>query len=194
MADYRHHETKAAMEAIRSMHKLLSDMRIELDRAQARYSHEVYLQIKDKLAAKYKEATAAARNAVTTAIKAAYDRNDRHCNDLLKIGNAEEDFKLLSPPITLTNTELVTLLNRNEGNALFARAVSVYADQHGYNDPVFRIARTRGTIEGNTALLADAEAKLMCYCEMGDIDQALSSNWQIEAFKAVDEKGLFANL
>lgn len=66
-------------------------------------------------------------------MRSAYEKAIEKSNDptnTLKL-SAEEDFKMLTLPVTLTVEELITLVNRNLDNDLFKRAVREYAEKHG---------------------------------------------------------------
>ncbi len=194
MANYRYSTTSDAMTKIRKMYALLHELGTEKDRISKRYSPDVAKPMLDKINAQYREANQAARDAVNAAIKAAHARVDNARSEMLHMGNAEEDFKLLSLPITFSRDELREMVKRNEGNVLFGRAVAEYAKDHKYEDPDICALANPLPFDKQHHDIDAAGQQLMKYCEEDRLDVARSDVWRERAFSKVDEMGLYANL
>lgn len=119
---------------------------------------------------------------------------DQAASSALSIGDAEEAFKLLSLPVSLSVSELRTLLARHPGNMLFGRAVAQYAKDHGYEDRNL-LAMAGGYVS--------AEAGKNQINGMYDIVQRYGAdvplsvagqNPQIRAFKRMEAEGCFDRL
>lgn len=193
MADYKNTENAYAMSKIRDMFALVPELAAEKERLFKRYSPDVANEKYSELQSRYRDANHEARNAVKEAIRAAHSRVEKSRSEMLHIGNAEEDFKLLSLPVTLSPSDLRAMVKRNEGNDLFARAVSQYAKDHNYNDSDFRLG-TMPPFEEHHRQIDEADKHLMRYCEEDRLDVAINHDWRGLAFNRVDKEGLFANL
>lgn len=194
MANYKNVDTFYAMKKIREMFALARELGQQIDRCKQRYSPELANQKIMEFHQQYRAANQEARKAVKEAIQAARNRVEKARSDMLHIGNAEEDFKVLSLPVTLSRDELRAMVKRNEGNVLFARAVAQYAEAHKYDDPEFRALANPLPFNEDLQYIGDAEAHLMRYCEEDRLDAVLQNDWRALAFSEVEEKGLFENL
>lgn len=194
MANYINADTFYAMKKIREMFALVDELAPQIERCKQRYSQEPANQRIMELHEQYRAANHEARNAVSEAIKAAHNRVENSRADALHVGNAEEDFKLLSLPLTLSRDELRAMVKRNEGNALFARAVSQYAKDHQYDDADFRHMSTPLPFNAQHQNIDAAGQQLMRYCEEDRLDVAIANNWRVRAFNKADEMGLFETL
>lgn len=194
MPDYKYAETSYAMRKIREMFSLANELAPQIERCKQRYSADVANEMIMELQAQYREANQAARDAVNAAVKAAHDRVESARSEMLHMGNAEEDFKLLALPVTLSRDELRAMVKRNEGNVLFSRAVSQYAKDHGYDDRDFRVLANPLPFEERHLDIDSAGTTLMRYCEEDRLDVALSNDWRERAFSKVDALGLYVNL
>lgn len=194
MANYKHAETAYAMRKIREMFALAKELAPQIDRCKQRYSPELANQKIMEFHQQYRAANHEARKAVKEAIQAARNRVEKARSEMLHIGNAEEDFKLLALPVTLSRDELRAMVKRNEGNALFARAVSQYAHEHKYEEPDFRALANPLSFNDDLYTADEAFSHLMRYCEEDRLDAVLQNDWRALAFAEVEEKGLFENL
>ena len=194
MPDYKYAETSYAMRKIREMFALAKELAPQIERCKQRYSAELANEKIMEFRQQYRNANEEARKAVKDAALAARARVERARSDMLHIGNAEEDFKLLALPVTLSRDELRAMVKRNEGNALFARAVSQYAKDHQYDDADFRHMSTPLPFNAQHQNIDAAGQQLMRYCEEDRLDVAIANNWRVRAFNKADEMGLFETL
>ena len=194
MANYKHAETAYAMRKIREMFALAKELAPQIDRCKQRYSPELANQKIMEFHQQYRAANHEARKAVKEAIQAARNRVEKARSEMLHIGNAEEDFKVLSLPVTLSRDELRAMVKRNEGNVLFARAVAQYAEAHKYDDRDLRAMANPLPFNEELQYINDAEAHLLRYCEEDRLDAVLQNDWRALAFAEVEGKGLFDNL
>lgn len=84
----------------------------------------------------YAESYSAACQAMGAMWKSSFELIDKIEASHLTATGAEEDFKILALPVTLTQKELQIMAARNKGNTLFLRAVKEYAENHGYSTMV----------------------------------------------------------
>lgn len=194
MPDYKYAETSYAMRKIREMFSLANELAPQIERCKQRYSAELANEKIMEFRQQYRTANEEARKAVKEAIQAAHDRVESARSEMLHMGNAEEDFKLLALPVTLSRDELRAMVKRNEGNVLFSRAVSQYAKDHGYDDRDFRVLANPLPFEERHLDIDSAGTTLMRYCEEDRLDVALSNDWRERAFSKVDALGLYVNL
>ena len=194
MANYKNVDTFYAMKKIRDMFALARELAPQIDRCKQRYSRELANEKIMEFHQQYRDANHEARKAVKEAIQAARNRVEKSRSDMLHIGNAEEDFKVLALPVTLSRDELRAMVKRNEGNVLFARAVAQYAEEHKYDDPDFRALANPLPFNEELQYINDAEAMLMRYCEEDRLDAVITNDWRASAFATVDEMGAFENL
>lgn len=194
MANYKHVETAYAMRKIREMFALAKELAPQVDRCKQRYSPELANEKIMEFHQQYRAANQEARKAVTEAVQAARARVERARSEMLHIGNAEEDFKVLALPVTLSRDELRAMVKRNEGNVLFARAVAQYAENHKYDDPDFRTLANPLPFNDQLHDIDSAFVQLMNYCEEDRLDAVVTNDWRASAFATVDEMGLFENM
>lgn len=194
MANYKNADTFYAMKKIRDMFALARELAPQIDRCKQRYSPELANEKIMEFQQQYRAANEEARQAVKEAIQAARNRVENARSEMLHIGNAEEDFKVLALPVTLSRDELRAMVKRNEGNVLFARAVAQYAEKHKYDDPDFRTLANPLPFNEELQYINDAEALLMRYCEEDRLDAVITNDWRASAFATVDKMGAFENL
>lgn len=194
MANYKNADTFYAMKKIREMFALARELAPQIDRCKQRYTPELANEKIMEFRQQYRAANEEARQAVKEAIQAAHSRVEKARSEMLHIGNAEEDFKLLALPVTLSRNELRAMVKRNEGNVLFARAVSQYAKDHQYDDPDFRRMNNPLPFEDHHRNIDDAGQQLMRYVEEDRLDVVLNNDWRGRAFAKADEMGLYANM
>lgn len=194
MPDYKYAETSYAMRKIREMFALANELAPQIERCKQRYSAELANEKIMEFRQQYRTANEEARKAVKNAAQAARARVERARSDMLHIGNAEEDFKLLALPVTLSRDELRAMVKRNEGNYLFARAVSQYAHEHKYEEPDFRALANPLSFNDDLHTADEAFSHLMRYCEEDRLDVVIANDWHARAFNKVDALGLYVNL
>lgn len=194
MANYKNVDTFYAMKKIREMFALARELATQIDRCKQRYSPELANEKIMEFRQQYRDASEEARQAVKEAIQAAHSRVEKARSEMLHIGNAEEDFKVLALPVTLSRAELRAMVKRNEGNALFARAVAQYAKEHKYDDPDFRVLANPLPFEDHHHNIDAAGQQLMRYVEEDRLDVVLNNDWRGRAFAKADEMGAFENL
>lgn len=191
---YVHSSTAEAMAAVRKALRAAVELTEKAEKAKKRYSDQIYTAMEKELNEQYSNLCADARHALEKARQASLARVDQAVANALSIGDAEEDFKLLSLPVTLSENELRALLARHPDNMLFGRAVAQYAADHGYNDPDLRV---RGQIHVNTGnaknQINGAYDIVLRYVS----DDRLSMQRQnpgVRAFERMEAEGLFDNL
>lgn len=194
MAYYKNNDTSYAMKKIREMFALAQELAPQIDRCKQRYSPELANEKIMEFQQQYSAAREEARQAVKEAIKAARNRVEKARGEMLHIGNAEEDFKVLALPVTLSRDELRAMVKRNEGNVLFARAVAQYAEKHDYNDNDLRALAAPMSFNDELQAIDDMGAHLMRYCEEDRLNVAIANDWRARAFAMAEEKGLFDTL
>ncbi len=131
---FKHESTRQAVEALCDLYAEAQRLHDELNAARQRYRPDVFKEIEETKQKDFNRTLSQAMEVVKTAKAAAYERADSMKGDHLTMGDAEEDFKLLSLPVTLSPDELRALAKRHEGNVLFSHAVGEYAEAKGYND------------------------------------------------------------
>lgn len=194
MANYKHIDTSNAMNKIREMFALARELAPQIDRCKQRYSPELANQKIMEFHQQYRAANQEARNAVKAAIGAARQRVENARSEMLRIGNAEEDFKVLALPVTLSRDELRAMVKRNEGNVLFARAVAQYAKEHNYDDRDFLALVLPPSFDAQIRDIEHAGMRLMRYCEEDNLDVVLSNGGRARSFGAAERMGDFENL
>ena len=165
MPDYKYAETSYAMRKIREMFSLAKELATQIERCKQRYSAELANEKIMEFRQQYRNANEEARRAVKDAAHAALSRD-----------------------------ELRAMVKRNEGNALFARAVSQYAHEHKYEEPDFRALANPLPFNDDLHTVDEAFTHLMRYCEEDRLDVVIANDWHARAFNKVDEIGLYVNM
>lgn len=197
---YTHSTTGAAVRAIFNLFNLGAELNEKLKTARRDLSAERY---KERYDAYHLEFQTARSNAFQTVLEAC-DAIPGYVNASksrdLNIGDAENDLKLLALPVTLSGEDLALMLERNQDNMIFFRAVTDYARAHGLeNDPRFIEASKKANA---AALLRDYEKKgqmLHNYLRSYFPDESIlmdESKLQSQraAFQSIEESGLLAKL
>ena len=148
MKTYTHSITRESVQAIASLYEKATAINAQLNDARKAMSAQYYQAKEAELFAAFRAAALDARVKVRDNMEALKSiARDGKMKSLLA-ENAEEEYKLLSLPVTLTEEELAMLLDRHQGNSLFTRAVKEYVQK--------RDIRTTGIYE-------KAEASAMAY-------------------------------
>lgn len=193
MPNYKYPTTATAMDKIRDTIAMVPVMASEIERIKSRYAPAIAEEKISGLCNQYRDACRSAHASVKEAISAAHERVEEKRSAMLHLGNAEEDFKLLALPVTLSRNELRVMLKRNEGNEMFARAVGQYAQEHNYDEPDFRALGT-DEFEMQHQNIDDAGRQLLHYCEDDRLGAAIANDWRGLAFNTVEALGLFDDL
>lgn len=194
MNQYRHAKTGEAIKALLEYHNTAETLKAELEAAKKRYSSEVYAQKQQEAQDKFLPFYSAARLAIDAAVKDMKERSEKAALDALSIGNAEEDFKILAMPVKLSPTELRLMLKRNEGNALFARAVGEYAQKHDYTGADYRdfsAFRAPATTISDSLNRSEEFTRVLSNYLVSDNLSRMTTNWQKTALERVDAEGIF---
>lgn len=187
----KHVSVKEAVTAIREMFAYRRELLKDLDYVKKNYNQQAIAERTAQMNGKYLEKVAFARDQIKAAMQTQRRIIDEERAAMLTVGNAEEDFKLLALPVTLTRDELRIMVQRNQGNALFARAVAKYAQDHGYEDKDFRIMNIPETFHEQYRNISDAETLLLRYCAEENFQH---DNHGEKALEMCIEKGLFGDV
>ena len=140
----------------------------------------------------YAESYSAACQAMGAMWKSSIELVDKIEASHLTATGAEEDFKILALPVTLTQKELQIMAERNKGNTLFLRAVKEYAEKHGYSTMVLHglevgstpdLSEIRGMI---TSLKEQVEGYYLPCHSLDTYDP-----YKAAIFRKVEETGCF---
>lgn len=148
-----------------------------------------------KLRKEYAESYSAACQAMDEMWKASFELIDKIEASHLTATGAEEDFKVLTLPVTLTQKELQIMAERNKGNSLFLRAVKEYAEKHNYSTQVFsglEFASTPNFAESRQMLAALKKQVEGYYLPCRSLDTY--DPYKAAIFSKVEETGCFDNL
>lgn len=127
-------ETRNAVEALQNCYAEAIRVVDDLRKAKERLSAAAFEKYADTAAHEFAHVMRDTREKLSAAKKAAHARADALKCSYATVGDAEEDYKLLQLPVTLSADELRTLAQRHNGDVLFLRAVSEYAQRKGYTD------------------------------------------------------------
>lgn len=149
----------------------------------------------DRLNAEYRESYLAAHEALRAMWAGSFANVDEIESAHITVGKAEEDFKLLSLPVTLTTKELRILAEKHKDNVLFLRAVKEYAEKHNYSEKDF--AALEYASLPNFAAVRNTISNLQNQIEKYYFHAETLSSYQphnADVFSRVEETGCFDNL
>lgn len=195
MNTYKTAKIAEAVKALMDYHNAATQRLAELDKAKQRYSPEVYRDKETEATTAFFPFYTAAKEAIDEAVKELNQRAEQARNDYLSIGDASADYQLLSLPVTLTPDDLRTLVKRNEGNALFARAVGLYAKEHGYNEhkDLAALVDARGPYDMHIAN-ANNVRDILCKCLASDNLAGMRGNFNGELLARIDAEGILSEV
>lgn len=132
--DYKYQATRNAMQTVHEFQQMRTTLREEYAAAAKQYNEKELARRCEGYANEYNESLQKVLAALKALEADIATRKTSRINKALALGTAEEDFKLLSLPVTLSADDLRVLLSRNAENVLFCRAVAEYAKNKEYND------------------------------------------------------------
>lgn len=149
--DYKYQATKNAMQAVHDFQQTRTSLRARVAEAAKKYNEKALVSYCEGCAEEYNESLQKVLAALKALEADISTRRTSKINKALAIGAAEEDFKLLSLPVTLSADDLRVLLARNAENPLFRRAVAEYAKGKGYTDAKDLLAVSENIHAGSRA-------------------------------------------
>lgn len=148
-----------------------------------------------RLNAEYRESYFAAQEAMQALWAGSFANVDEIEASHITTGKAEEDFKLLSLPVTLTMQELRRLAEKHKDNALFIRAVKEYAVKHDYSADDFKALEhaVMPDFAGARKVISDFQQQIEKYYLPAD-SLIHYDPYNAEVFSRVEETGCFDKL
>lgn len=149
--NYKYQSTEKAIEAVQELQNVRCEIQDAMKGDARLYKESEQMKRRNGYASKYADAWIRADTAIGDLEKAIEERNAEAVNKALTDKGAEEDFRLLALPVTLTPNDLRVMLKRSGSNMLFCRAVAEYADKHGYASERDLYRNTAGHYANNAA-------------------------------------------
>lgn len=132
MKSYTHSQTYDAVAAVVNLFAKAATMNNQLKAAREAMSAKYYQDEEAKVFETFRNDVMQTRLKIREKVEALQDiARSNKMKNLVKAGNNEEDFNLLTLPVTLTEEELTMLVDRHLGNELFVRAVKEYVEKRG---------------------------------------------------------------
>ena len=130
--NYKYQSTEKAIEAVQELQNVRQEIQEAILYDAQRYKEPEQMKRRNNYASKYADTWISANTAISNLEKDIESRKAEALNKALTDKGAEDDFRLLALPVTLSPNDLRVMLERSGSNMLFCRAVAEYADRHGY--------------------------------------------------------------
>lgn len=181
---------------MRDLYDLADYLQDQEARQKSKLSESGLMELRSQLQEKYAAAREAVKAAEVEILAELQAAAEREAINMLSVGNAENDFKLLSLPVKLSENELLTLAKKNKDNALFVRAVVEYAGRHGYDSREMHGLRGAADKAGKNKYVeaVNAANEMLRKASPSDAYYSNRVDFEKQRFEAFDSKGLFDSM
>ena len=159
-------EMKNVAAALREYFETVTKMRTSYAEAEKACSQSVLEELRESHNRQFKNAIRKANDEIAAACDRILAEGEKAHADYLSLGDAEADYKMLSMPIKLSESDLLTMADKHPNNLLFRRTVAQYAEKQGYHHPGFlAMAAEKGKHEMAQEQVRTLKSTLGRYCQ-----------------------------
>lgn len=195
LKEYKRDYVNSGVTALGAFFEKAQELSIEAVNARKNYAGE---RLGRELAKLENEYSAAYKNAVFAMERMWTEARERLSSgqmEHLHNRDCDDDFKLLTLPVTLTEKELMHLAEKHQSNPLFIRAIIEYAQQKKYDDKPFKAVNMHAgnDINENMKNLEYLQSRVEnWYSSAETLSKFKPENASI--FQMVENSGAFENL